>query len=457
MEFHQHQLILICKLVCFKFSIKHINMERFTRAFRGFVMGSEDPPEDLPEDSPEDRNNDSDEISSEETGTEKRSSFLDLHDDPNYDSDEEEKTDPIYRSRSNATDSIAAAVRCKRKRDDRWNHEIFHANHDQNNNNFTPAFSPTDLGFRSHGFGNSMIPPMVTPMIGSGPYWRRRIDYQSRYLDNARLSGLPDELRSIITEKVLEMKSQFTTESTVKYMNTTLTIKVDENNVVNVFDYDCGLEIRRLSPACFGGVYSGGDGSLPVAQFTLHQHIYDVFIYPLTNSSNTNPEQPENKETGKESGKERYNGPLTEEAANRFAADGTLGSELGSPLVTFLPRDIYVGEIGKQLNLNGGISLKLTLLRDIGSNTPVPDFFTKKLNEKYSLAYNLDTGVNRNNRNLVEEEESLNFSDSSESTEDTDDSSDEDNGPDNRDGPETREDTEDDTDNDTDDDSSEED
>lgn len=97
---------------------------------------------------------------------------------------------------------------------------------------------------------------------------------------NVHLSSLSVPLQKAVIKTVLEMKDNVLPVGTIYFNGATLAVLVDRDNLVSVYDWDNLINADRLDPNRFNGEYDGTPGSLPIAQFTVHQYPYRLYLEP---------------------------------------------------------------------------------------------------------------------------------------------------------------------------------
>ena len=103
-------------------------------------------------------------------------------------------------------------------------------------------------------------------------------DVPRRHVENVYITNLPPDLQNAVVGTVLSMKDSVLPMGNLYYNGANFTILVDENNLLSVYDQDNLLSASRLDPHRFRGDYDGTNGSLPIAQFTVHQYNYKLYL-----------------------------------------------------------------------------------------------------------------------------------------------------------------------------------
>ena len=99
-----------------------------------------------------------------------------------------------------------------------------------------------------------------------------------RFVDNVHLSSLSIPLKQAVIKTVIEMKENVLPVGSIYFNGATFAVLVDEDNIVSVYDWDNMINTERLIPTRFNGEYDGTPGSLPIAQFTVHQYPYRMYL-----------------------------------------------------------------------------------------------------------------------------------------------------------------------------------
>lgn len=233
-------------------------------------------------------------------------------------------------------------------------------NPDNNNNN---TYESEDNDSLCETVDSDIKMPVIMPIV------------PRMFKDNVKLSSLPVGLQNAVVDKVMEMNYNDLPAGTLYFNGSTFSVLVDGDNLFSLYDCDNLLNVERLRPNCYNGNYDGTPGSLPIAQFRVHQCTYKVYV------------EPKKAETVSE-----YQGRLTKSMLTEFEEFGFSTNDIKCGINAILsenPKDITFGSCDVEVDSNENISIFLTVLKCRGFNTELESFWPSDINTEYTLIYRL--------------------------------------------------------------------